>query len=99
MQTLRDLAYNFMLYLYYRTGKLEKIDSMVLEMEEKCIVYNEYAFYIRLSAYAAVSDGKGIDKMVTMMESDPNFVVDLSVYAIATNGYAKAELPDRLMQC
>ena len=63
MQTLRDLgldretmAYNCMLNLYYQTGKLEKIESMVLEMEEKGIGYNDYTFYIRLSAYAAVYD-------------------------------------------
>lgn len=55
MQTLRDLgldretmAYNCMLNLYHQTGKLEKIESTVLEMEEKGIGYNEYTFYIRL---------------------------------------------------
>lgn len=102
MQTLRDLgldretmAYNCMLNLYYQTGKLEKIESMVLEIEEKGIGYNDYTFYIRLSAYAAVSDCKGIKKMVTMMESHPNFVVDLSVYAIAASGYARAGLLDK----
>ncbi|KAH9687829.1 pentatricopeptide repeat-containing protein [Citrus sinensis] len=102
MQTLRDLgldretmAYNCMLNLYYQTGKLEKIESMVLEIEEKGIGYNDYTFYIRLSAYAAVSDCKGIKKMVTMMESHPNFVVDLSVYAIAASRYARDGLLDK----
>lgn len=62
MQTLRDLgldretmAYDCMLNLYYQIGKLEKIESMVLEIEEKGIGYNDYSFYIRLSANAAVS--------------------------------------------
>lgn len=68
---------------------------MVLEIEEKGIGYNDYSFYIRLSAYAAVSDCKGIKKMVTMMESNPNFVVDLSVYAIAASGYARAGFLDK----
>lgn len=33
--------------------------------------------------------------MVTMMELDPNFVVDSSVYAIAASGYARAGLLDK----
>lgn len=71
---------------------------MVLEIEEKGIGYNDYSFYIRLSAYAAVSDCKGIKKMVTMMESNPNFVVDLSVYAQQV-GMQELGFWTRLMQC
>ncbi|KAF5747746.1 hypothetical protein HS088_TW05G00473 [Tripterygium wilfordii] len=104
MQKMRDLgfaetslAYNVMLNLYYQTGNREKFDVLVNEMEEKGIGLDKYSVGIRLSAHSAVSDIQGIDKILERIESDPMFLLDWTVYAVAANGYLKAGLPDRAL--
>ncbi|KAL6991058.1 hypothetical protein U1Q18_009180 [Sarracenia purpurea var. burkii] len=85
------LSYNILMNLYYQTGSKEKLDALVQEMDEKSC-YDNYSFTILLSAYAAASDSKAIDKIVNRMEVDPKIIWDCSTCAIAADGYLKVGL-------
>ncbi|OIS99235.1 PREDICTED: pentatricopeptide repeat-containing protein At2g20710, mitochondrial-like isoform X1 [Nicotiana attenuata] len=96
MQKVRDmglartpLCYNFMMKMYYQTGSWEKIDNMMNEMEGKGIIFDQFTLMIRLSAYAVAGDSDGIDKIVTMMESDQRITLDWNTYSIASEMYLK----------
>ncbi|XP_065872987.1 pentatricopeptide repeat-containing protein At2g20710, mitochondrial-like [Euphorbia lathyris] len=100
MQKMRDLGfamvtkdYNFMLYLYYKIGKMEKFDALLKEMEENAVVRDKSTLDIQLSAYTTVMDIEGMDKIVMMWESDPKVVPSFSDYIAAAIGYRKAGLP------
>ncbi|KAJ0028136.1 hypothetical protein Pint_36270 [Pistacia integerrima] len=104
MQRMRDLGlakyplvYNTFLKFYYQNENYEKIDSLMHEMEEKGIGCDKVTFGIRLSAYAATSDVKGIEDTVTLMESDSSGVLDWETYFIAASGYVKAGLLDKAL--
>ncbi|XAR66457.1 hypothetical protein NMG60_11012708 [Bertholletia excelsa] len=79
-------------------GNWQKMDILMHEMEEKGIRCDSFTFAIRLTAYAAVSDCKGIDDMVMRMESDPDIVVDGASYAVAADGYLKAGQNDKAFE-
>ncbi|KAJ0028325.1 hypothetical protein Pint_36301 [Pistacia integerrima] len=105
MQKMRDLgfaqtslAYNVLLNLYYQTANYDKLDSLMHEMQEKGVGHDKFTMGIRLSAFGATSDVEGIDKTLAMMESDPSFVWDWTVYSNAASGYAKAGLLDKAVE-
>ncbi|XP_065853730.1 pentatricopeptide repeat-containing protein At2g20710, mitochondrial-like [Euphorbia lathyris] len=98
-QELKDLeVYNRMLVLYYKTGNMEKFNALLQEMEENDIVCNNITFSIQLSAYASVMDIGGMDKVVTLMESDPKVVCGWYNFAIAAAGYINAGLLDKALE-
>ncbi|KAJ1434554.1 Tetratricopeptide-like helical domain superfamily [Sesbania bispinosa] len=95
MKKIKDLrprhittCYNIMLKLYARMGKYEKLDRMMQEMREKDIC-SGVTFNIRLSAYVAVRDIEGMEKLLMQMEADPLATVDWLTYTTAANGYLK----------
>ncbi|XP_031265364.1 pentatricopeptide repeat-containing protein At2g20710, mitochondrial-like [Pistacia vera] len=105
MQKMRDLgfartslAYNVLLNLYYQTANYEKLNSLMHEMQEKGIACDKITMGIRLNAFGATSDVEAIDKTLAMMESDPNFVWDWTVYNNAASSYAKAGLLDNALE-
>ncbi|KDP21920.1 hypothetical protein JCGZ_03058 [Jatropha curcas] len=106
MQKMRDLGfcsrmsltYNTILNLYYRTGNFEKLDALVHEMEEYGISHDKFTTGIRLSAYAAVSDIEGMEKIITEMESGTKIAFDWSSYSAAATGYRKAGLLDKALE-
>ncbi|XP_044495744.1 pentatricopeptide repeat-containing protein At2g20710, mitochondrial-like isoform X1 [Mangifera indica] len=104
MQKMRDLrlakyplAYNSLLKLYYQNENYEKLDSLMHEMEDKGIACNKVTFGIRLSAYAATCDVKGIEDTVTLIESDSSGVLEWETYFIAASGYVKAGFLDKAL--
>ena len=105
MQKIRDLgfdrtllAFNVLLNLYYQTGNHEKLDALMHEMEEKGIKFDSFTYGIRLSAYAATSDVEGIDKVLQKMESNPESVLNWTIYAVAANGYKKAGIEEKALE-
>ncbi|TKY48858.1 Pentatricopeptide repeat-containing protein mitochondrial [Spatholobus suberectus] len=80
---------NMMLKLYAQMGKYEKLDRLMQVMKEKDIC-NAYTFMIRLNAYVAAIDVKGMEKLLMQMEADPMATVDWYTYTAAANGYRKA---------
>ncbi|KAJ0041239.1 hypothetical protein Pint_26647 [Pistacia integerrima] len=105
MQKMRDLgfartslAYNVLLNLYYQTANYKKLDSLMHEMQEKGIAHDKFTMGIRLSAFGATSDVEGIDKTLAVMESDPDVVVDWTVYNNAATGYAKTGHLDKALE-
>lgn len=104
MQKMRDMGFdqkpicfNIMMNLYYQIGNHEKIDALMLDMEEKGMRWDQFTFGIRLSAYAAASDVEGIDKIINMMKSNPQMVLDFDVCAVTAHGYLKMGLVDKAM--
>ncbi|XP_061357668.1 pentatricopeptide repeat-containing protein At2g20710, mitochondrial-like [Gastrolobium bilobum] len=81
-------CYNMMLKLYAQIGKYEKLDRLMQEMKEKDIC-NGATFTIRLNAYVAGRDIKGMEKLLMQMEADPMATVDWCTYTTAANGYLK----------
>ncbi|XP_041026573.1 pentatricopeptide repeat-containing protein At2g20710, mitochondrial-like isoform X1 [Juglans microcarpa x Juglans regia] len=94
----KPLCYNILINMYYKIGEHEKLDALVLKMEEKGINPDKYTLSIRLSAYAAISDVEEISKTVERMESDPHIVLDWKPYSIAASGYLKVGLLDKALE-
>ncbi|XP_060188883.1 pentatricopeptide repeat-containing protein At2g20710, mitochondrial-like [Lycium barbarum] len=95
MQKLKELgyagtvAYNVMLTLYSKMGDVEKLQSLVLEMEDKGIAGDVITHNIVLNAYASVPDVTEMEKLLMKMEADP-LLIDWSPYTVAAKGYLKA---------
>ncbi|XP_027342724.1 pentatricopeptide repeat-containing protein At2g20710, mitochondrial-like isoform X2 [Abrus precatorius] len=81
-------CYNLMLKLYAQMGKYDKLDRLMQEMKAKDIC-NAPTFTIRLNAYVAAADIKGMEKLLMQMEADPVATVDWCTYTTAANGYLK----------
>ncbi|KAK7272369.1 hypothetical protein RJT34_28910 [Clitoria ternatea] len=81
-------CYNMMLKLYAEMGKYEKLDRLMEEMIAKDICH-AYSYNIRLNAYVAATDIKGMEKLLMQMEVDPTATVDWCIYTTAANGYLK----------
>ncbi|KAK7324718.1 hypothetical protein VNO77_28514 [Canavalia gladiata] len=88
--------YNMMLKLYVQMGKYEKLDTLMQEMTEKDIC-NSATFTIRLNAYVAASDIKGMEKLLMRMEADPLATVNWYTYAAAANGYLRVRNFEKAM--
>ncbi|WCJ34110.1 Tetratricopeptide repeat (TPR)-like superfamily protein [Euphorbia peplus] len=104
MQKMNDLGFvmqtlncNSMLTLYYKTGNFEKFDAFLKEMEANRVCPNNVTLALQLSACAAVMDTNGIDKIVRMMESDPE-IPEWTSYTAAATGYGKAGLLDKALK-
>lgn len=95
MQKLKELgyagtvAYNVMMNLYAKLGYLEKLQSLVLEMEDKGISGDAISYNILLNALASVPDVKEMEKVLMKIEVDP-VLIDWIHYAVAAKGYLKA---------
>ncbi|KAK7401962.1 hypothetical protein VNO78_13868 [Psophocarpus tetragonolobus] len=79
---------NMMLKLYAHMGKYEKMDRLMQEMKEKDIC-NTATYMIRLNAYVAITDIKGMEKLLMQMEADPLVTMSWYAYSAAANGYRK----------
>lgn len=88
------LAYNTMLSLYSRMRMHDKLHSVVQEMKNRGIRFNEVTYNIRLNAYAD-SDSKGMERLLMKMEVDPTVKVDFYSYVTAAKGYIKAGALDK----
>lgn len=93
------LPYNLMMNLHYGLGNCKKVDDLMNEMEGKGIKFDTFTLTIRLSAYAVASDAEGVDKIVKMMETDPQIVLkmDFSAYAVAAQGYLRVGQLDKAL--
>ncbi|KAJ8568066.1 hypothetical protein K7X08_020788 [Anisodus acutangulus] len=95
MQKLKEsgyagtVAYNVMLTLYSKMGDLEKLQSLMLEMEDKGIAGDMITHNIILNAYASVPDVTEMEKILMKMEADPQ-LINWSPYTVAAKGYLKA---------
>lgn len=86
----RTLTYNNMMNLYSKTGKHDRIDSLVQEMEEKLIKCDQFTYTIRLNAYAVALDMDGMEKLLTKMKTDPSIKMDWHAYVSVSKGYIRA---------
>lgn len=105
MQKARDMGYasrpiwyNMMMKLYYQLGNREKVDGLINEMEEKGIPLDRYALNIRLSACAMASDPAGMDKILSIMQSDSSIVLDWNMYAIVAQKYLRVGFVDKALE-
>ena len=106
VQEMKDMGFArrtiycyIMMILNYLTGNREKIDALMLEMEEKSINGDQFTLGIRPSAYAAASDIHGMDKIINMTESNPQMVLDFNLLAVLLYiyGYLKVGRVDKAM--
>lgn len=65
------LSHNVMLQLYAQHGKLEKVDTLLQEIEEKGSECHKISFHTPLNAYASASDIEGMLKLLTEMVANP----------------------------
>ncbi|CAN4104952.1 unnamed protein product [Withania somnifera] len=95
MQKLKELgyagtvAYNVMMTFYAKLGYLEKLQSLMLEMEDKGISGDAISYNILLNAYASVPDVMEMEKVLMKIEADP-LLIGWSPYSVAAKGYLKA---------
>lgn len=95
MQKLKELgyagtvAYNVMMTFYAKLGYLEKLQSLMLEMEDKGISGDVISYNIILNAYASVPDVTEMEKVLMKIEADP-LLIGWSPYTVAAKGYLKA---------
>ncbi|PHT43303.1 hypothetical protein CQW23_17328 [Capsicum baccatum] len=108
MQKLKELgyagtvAYNVMMTLYAKLGYVEKVQSLLLEMEHNGVSGNLISYNILLNAYASAPDVTEMEKVLMKMEADP-LLISWSPYTIAAKGYLKAgdteKAHDSLKKC
>ncbi|XP_016555502.1 pentatricopeptide repeat-containing protein At2g20710, mitochondrial isoform X2 [Capsicum annuum] len=108
MQKLKELgyagtvAYNVMMTLYAKLGYVEKVQSLLLEMEDNGVSGNLISYNILLNAYASAPDVTEMEKVLMKMEADP-LLISWSPYTVAAKGYLKAgdteKAHDSLKKC
>ncbi|KAG6391977.1 hypothetical protein SASPL_146179 [Salvia splendens] len=105
LQKARDLGYadkpiwyNLMMNLYCRLGNREKLHELLAEMELKGICYDEFTYSVCLSACAAASDAEGMERVVRVMESDPEVVVHWRTLVTAAQGYLRIGSTDEAVE-
>uniref|UniRef100_A0A1S4AQI6 Pentatricopeptide repeat-containing protein At2g20710, mitochondrial-like n=1 Tax=Nicotiana tabacum TaxID=4097 RepID=A0A1S4AQI6_TOBAC len=97
MQKMRDPgnanveAYNIMMNLYVKMGDLQKLHSLVLEMEDKGITGDAFSYTICLNAYASVPDIKEMEKPLMKMEVDPR-LIEWDAYTVAVGNNRPAKI-------
>ncbi|XP_065873311.1 pentatricopeptide repeat-containing protein At5g14770, mitochondrial-like isoform X2 [Euphorbia lathyris] len=84
--------YNLLTNLYSRNGELDKINTLIQEMERNGIRPDKYTLSNLLAASVAVSDISGMEKILNQMNEDPQLVQDSRTYSMAANGYLKVGL-------
>ncbi|CAJ1947346.1 unnamed protein product, partial [Sphenostylis stenocarpa] len=82
------MCYNMVLNLYAQMGKYEKLDRLMREMKEKDVFIGS-TYIIRLNAYVAALNIKGMEKLLMEMEADPLATIDWCTYTTAANVYRK----------
>ncbi|GFP80930.1 pentatricopeptide repeat-containing protein at2g20710 mitochondrial [Phtheirospermum japonicum] len=90
-----NLYYNTMLSLYSRTGNHDRLESLIQEMENKGIAFDEFTYNIRLNAYATPSDIEKMEMVLMKMEADPQVTVSSFTYITSAKGYLRAGLPEK----
>ncbi|KAG9140377.1 hypothetical protein Leryth_019607 [Lithospermum erythrorhizon] len=90
--------YKVMMNLYYRVGNYVKLDDLMNEMKEEGFNIDKSALSIRMSAYAAASDAEGVNKIVMMLESDPNLELDAITFTVAAHACLKVGLVEKSLQ-
>ncbi|KAL3616483.1 hypothetical protein CASFOL_039873 [Castilleja foliolosa] len=92
-----NLDYNTMLSLYSRTNNHAKLQSLIQEMENKGIVFDEFTYNIRLNAYATSCNIAKMEMLVMKMEADPEVTISSITYITAAKGYLKAGLREKAL--
>ncbi|CAM8884675.1 unnamed protein product [Rhodiola kirilowii] len=87
--TNNSFSYNNMIHLYSHTGRHDKIDLLVQEMDTKGIPVDIFTRRKQLSAFAA-SDISMMEKILEDIKEDPKLEIDWQEYSIAADGFIKA---------
>ncbi|XP_047333296.1 pentatricopeptide repeat-containing protein At4g21705, mitochondrial isoform X1 [Impatiens glandulifera] len=83
------LTYNNIMCLYTNIGEHEKIPDVFTEMHMNNVSPDNYSYRIILNSYGLRSDIKGMEKVLKVMESQLDIVVDWNTYAVVANIYTK----------
>ncbi|XP_057764500.1 pentatricopeptide repeat-containing protein At2g20710, mitochondrial-like [Salvia miltiorrhiza] len=94
----RPIWYNLMMNLYCKLGNREKLRELLAEMESKGVSYDQFTYSVCLSACAAASDAAGMDRVMSVMESDPSVTVHWQTLVTAAQSYLRIGSFDEAMQ-
>ncbi|PIA55307.1 hypothetical protein AQUCO_00800200v1 [Aquilegia coerulea] len=91
-------AYNLMLNFYANVGQYENLDKLLVEMNVKRVRPDKATFGICLTAYEATSDINGMEKILHTIDTNPDIVLDWTLYTTAGNTYINAGLIDKALE-
>ncbi|XP_072957116.1 pentatricopeptide repeat-containing protein At4g21705, mitochondrial-like [Typha angustifolia] len=89
------LPYNDIMCLYTNTGQHEKVPAVLSEMKDNGIFPDNFSYRICINSYGSRSDIFGMEKVLEVMECQPQIVVDWNTYAVVANIYIKAGIIDK----
>ncbi|KAF3442110.1 hypothetical protein FNV43_RR16026 [Rhamnella rubrinervis] len=84
------LSYNDIMCLYTRSGQLEKIPDVLLEMKKNGVSPDNFSYRICINSHGARSDLNSVEKVLEEMESEPFIFMDWTTYSMVANFYIKA---------
>ncbi|XP_074319377.1 pentatricopeptide repeat-containing protein At4g21705, mitochondrial-like [Silene latifolia] len=103
-QTMKDnglvtsaLAYNSIMSLFTKVGRLDEIPTLLFEMEKKGISPDIISFKNCLKSLALKSDTAGLEKLVNIMENQPRRLMDWSICCLIANYFIDGGCKDKAM--
>ncbi|KAJ6878143.1 pentatricopeptide repeat-containing protein [Populus alba x Populus x berolinensis] len=87
--TTSSFPYNILIILYSQTGDFDKIPPLLKEMERNGIAQDKYTLRNLIAASVAASDTSGVERILKLMEENPERGLDWKLYAMAADAYLK----------
>lgn len=103
MQRMKDLgycsslAYNNLMALYKKTGKLEKIPEILSEMKTNGVAPNNFSYRMCIQSFGERSDLSSMEKLLDEIESKIDISVDWNTYSIAAYHFIKANEKEKAL--
>ncbi|KAL8505895.1 hypothetical protein ACS0TY_016935 [Phlomoides rotata] len=105
MQRMKDLgycsslAYNNLMALYKKTGKLEKIPEILSEMKTHGVAPNNFSYRMCIQSFGERSDLSSMEKLLDEIESKTDMSIDWNTYSIAAYHFIKANEKEKAFTC
>ncbi|OMP04650.1 hypothetical protein COLO4_09410 [Corchorus olitorius] len=89
------LTYNDIMCLYTKTGQLEKVPDVLLEMKRNGVSPDIFSYRVCINSYGARADYNSMGKVLEEMNSKRDIKMDWLTYSVVANYYIKGGLKEK----
>lgn len=93
--TIPTLNYNDLMCLYKRTGELDKVPEVLLDMKDKGVSPDNFSYRICINSYGLRSDFNSMEKLLHEMECQPHISMDWTTYSMVASFYVTGGLKEK----